>query len=764
MPVPPTEDEHLVRLKDLQSGSKFALTSVQVEITAQNAADGYFDLPADAPDIAPAYLDKTVVTLNTGVQYAPADYEAVQDGGGAWRRISWAGLGLSSNPPVQAGDKVWVLYHVELAAGGGGGGGGSLPDGGTAGQVLTKASSADGDAAWQDVPQHDAPQHDELENRLALPDGDDFTPAPLAGGEAALHLTELDAVWVKTNRLKRPQKPQNLSPGDGEYDVYQFAEFTATNYHQSDGVEMAAMQIQIAQAPNFASPVVDRTLFQSVTDHKLTGSELADGEQAYFWRVRYQTVELQWSEWSEPTSFVTQAVFEPNVIRTPKIIGPREQASMAAMNGVLVSSPFEYEGSATTHESSSWKINSQRNGQGNELWHKDDAATDLLATLVDANLYSVGADRTLYAGVRHKGANGGYSKWSPLVGFKLRPYHADPLIGVEETFTGSATLLRYIDKDGNYVTPVPGYFDAHPIYAAIAANVVVNGNDMAFIPAFYVKYERVDAARRRFWLSPNSEPGFSQHPAFMPGGADTGFYHGRVPSSVSNSGDSVIGNIVRFDNYSSNFINWVSGLNVSGQAGWHLSSFYEHMALSFLIFIEGASYNPTTRWGGLDSAGTGVNNAPDKANWRGVYGHWRKKGNYTTGSSSNVALFGRAVYDDAGVRTYFLGNPASIGDLVNTGLEYPAASLTGAVWGCEVLECFDGVIPSLGIEAALLFLPKTLSETSGNGPYRFAAMRSQDTHPSTYHISNLMNESLFAGACAYNGSSSTTFRIAKWVL
>ena len=760
MPVPPTEDEHLVRLKDLQSGGyagpKFALTSVQVEITAQNAADKYFDLPLGAPDIAQAYLDKTVVTLNTGAQYAGTDYTAVADEAGRYRRISWDGLGLSNNPPAQAGDKVWTLYHVELMAAGGGA---SLPDGGTAGQVLTKASGADGDAAWQD-----APRHDELENRLALPDGDDFTPAPLAGGEAALHLTEDDAVWVKTNRLKRPQKPQNISPYDGEYDVYQFAEFTATNYHQGDGVEMAAMQIQIAQTSDFAAPVVDRTLFQSLTSHKLTGNELADGEQAYFWRARYQTVELQWSEWSDPTSFVTQAVFEPNVILTPRVIGPSEGGLVAAMNGVLVSSPFEYEGSATTHESSSWKINSQRDGQGNAIWSADDTP-DLLATLINSNLYSVGADRTLYAGVRHKGANGGVSKWSPLVGFSLRPYHTDPIIGIEENLTGGAALLRYIDKDGNPVTPVPGYFDAHPIYAAVAQNVVLNGNDMAFIPAFYVKYERADAARRRFWLSPNPEPGFSLHPAFMPGGADTGFYHGRVPSSVINGGDSVLGNNVRFDSYSLNYANWVSSLNTGGQAGWHLSTFYEHMALSFLIFFECMSYNATLRFGGLDSVASGVNNAPGKANWREIYGHWRKRGNssYTTGYASNMALLGRVVYDDAGVRRFFLGNPSSVGDLVNTGLEYPNSS-SASDWGCSVLECYDGVIPSLGVEAALLFLPKTLSTTAETGPYRFTAIRRQDLFNSSYHVSNPMNESLFVGGGAYSGSSSTTYRIAKWIV
>jgi hypothetical protein len=762
MPAPPTEDEHLIRLKDLRGGGRFALTSARVEITAQNVDDKFFDLPHDAPDIAAAFLDKTIVTLNTGVQYALTDYQVTTDAAGKYRRISWDGLGLENNPPARVGDKVWTLYHVEIAAAGAETGGVSLPDGGTEGQILTKASGADGDAEWRN-----APPHDDLVNRLVIPDGDDdFTPAALSDGEAALHLTELDAVWVKTNRLKRPQKPQNLSPHDGELDVYQFAEFIATNYYQSDGVEMAVMRIQIAQTSDFAAPVVDRTLFQSVTNHKLNGGELADSERTYFWRVRYQTVESQWSEWSDPTSFVTQAVFEPNVILTPRLIGPREGAAIAAMNGVLVSSPFAYEGSATTHESSSWKINSQRDGQGNEIWREDDTTTGLLATLVDANLYSVGADRTLYAGARHKGASGGYSKWSPLVGFTLRPYHTEPIIGIEETLTSEAAILRYIDEGGNYVTPVPGYFDTHPIYAAIASNVVLNGNDMAFIPAFHVKYERVDAARRRFWLSPNPEPGFSLHPAFMPSGADTGFYIGRVNSGVSNGGNSILGEATAFFSPSENVMSWFTGLNTGGQAGWHLESYYERLALSFLIFFECLSYNPTVLFGGLGSSANGGNNAPDKANWRNIYAHWRDKGNSSyTGIASNIALMGLNVGDIQSVRVISLGNPTSPADQVNSGLEYPGAAADAGNNGNTVLECYDGIIPSLGIEAAFLFLPKTLDTEGNAGPYHFTAPRKQAQTPYSYYKVGVINNcSLFVGAMALSTSSSTTLRIAKWII
>lgn len=58
--------------------------------------------------------------------------------------------------PAYNSKSIWIEATGDEGGGGGGGGGGEggtgLPDGGTAGQILIKKSSVDGDAAWEDAP------------------------------------------------------------------------------------------------------------------------------------------------------------------------------------------------------------------------------------------------------------------------------------------------------------------------------------------------------------------------------------------------------------------------------------------------------------------------------------------------------------------------------------------------------------------------------------------------------------------------------------
>jgi hypothetical protein len=81
-------------------------------ITAGDAVNKYFDLPED---VNGQYADKTILTVETDVQ-APTEYEVTVDGEGRLRRVSWAGKGLETDPPMREGWRCWVLYYVSAGS------------------------------------------------------------------------------------------------------------------------------------------------------------------------------------------------------------------------------------------------------------------------------------------------------------------------------------------------------------------------------------------------------------------------------------------------------------------------------------------------------------------------------------------------------------------------------------------------------------------------------------------------------------------------
>jgi hypothetical protein len=81
-------------------------------ITAEDAGNKYFDLPES---VYSKYADKTILTVETDVQ-APTEYEVTTDGDGRLRRVSWAGRGLETDPPMREGWRCWVLYYVSAGS------------------------------------------------------------------------------------------------------------------------------------------------------------------------------------------------------------------------------------------------------------------------------------------------------------------------------------------------------------------------------------------------------------------------------------------------------------------------------------------------------------------------------------------------------------------------------------------------------------------------------------------------------------------------
>ncbi|MDR2395839.1 MAG: hypothetical protein LBD57_04500 [Endomicrobium sp.] len=90
-------------------------------ITATDVANKYFDI---TEEIEASLKQDTILFVETDVQ-SRDDYEVISPS-----RISWSGKGLETDPPMQAGWTVWVLYPVKVSGlGVGGGTGGTGADG-----------------------------------------------------------------------------------------------------------------------------------------------------------------------------------------------------------------------------------------------------------------------------------------------------------------------------------------------------------------------------------------------------------------------------------------------------------------------------------------------------------------------------------------------------------------------------------------------------------------------------------------------------------
>jgi len=176
-------------------------------------------------------------------------------------------------------------------------------------------------------------------------------------------------------------------------------------------------------------------------------------------------------------------------------------------------------------------------------------------TVGTCSIYANGADITInatctggtiniYGNARVTDASAGatvndYTKETQLDRILEAIWQIPSVIGVE--WNQSIDEWYHIDEYGNHITPQADYFDRHPVLGGmrrctLAAAGTVNhygsnprgdgldlsgadGRVMVEVPKFYVKGESPSANVYRWWISPDSRPGYVIHPAFMQRGA-----------------------------------------------------------------------------------------------------------------------------------------------------------------------------------------------------------------------------------------------------
>jgi hypothetical protein len=525
----------------------------------------------------------------------------------------------------------------------------------------------------------------------------------------AFHLDRDMYGFVQANYSGSPATPVNLSPAEGETDVYQFPEFMGSAYSSPREVPMLGIEIRIGLDPEILEPVYEGYVETSQTSARFSEFEaIIQTDTMYFWSLRYVDADGRKSNSSVPTGFVTAAEFQPSVVLRPNIIYPAEGARTSPLDPMLLSSPFRIIGATDTHEASDWQAASRADF---------DPAYILAESLDDGtNLESVifsGTDLTgdlgFYARTRQKGALAGWSGWSPICHALLKEFHNDFLIGIGITEGGA---VYHIDGEGNLANVRNDYFEKNPLYAFPRA--IVAGQYMRALLETHVRCDH-DAGgfKYRYWISPYAFRDSIVHPAFALSGAGPLLFGEYLSGNDEDSGsvaslNSSPDKYLRPSSAASKNAAWLNTGEDNSHRGWGLLSVYERQLLNLLMLVEARSFSLNKAISSKQIF-SGINGA-DRPNFHGIT---HPVFNSSSGWGTLVSL-GEGI-DGVFLGTYYargwrLGLPSTLDD--RYALSVPGGSVTSAAVFVDQLK--TDADPNFG-PLQLLFIPGTVTTGSNSG-------------------------------------------------
>jgi hypothetical protein len=309
---------------------------------------------------------------------------------------------------------------------------------------------------------------------------------------------EAEGKTVVSFEYLKPFRPQPLSPENGTADMALFVRLKITPYEHPIGIPIGGVHWQVAEGEDFSTVVFDRRVVSAsdsivVTEDEMTVPYLTAGTE-YYWRARYFDLKDTDSDWSDVWGFETSASAVTETILQPDILYPPNEGWMPEKKLLVqVSQPVSL--GTLAPDTMDLQVSMTPDFEALDILKDYQDQTDTRLLLDDTADFST-APSPLYLRARQKdSANSVASAWSAVPTVWLRRVFKDIIFGVDEVLLPGSAVLRMIDESGNFVTAGIEYYDDNPIYAGITTNVVASGQDMAFIPPFYIK----------FWRDPEDE-------------------------------------------------------------------------------------------------------------------------------------------------------------------------------------------------------------------------------------------------------------------
>lgn len=217
-----------------------------------------------------------------------------------------------------------------------------------------------------------------------------------------------------------PEKPQNISPADGETDVLT-AGYTleASPFTQGVGQGHAGSDVhqgthwQVRRAVDtYAEPFInEQTWATSLTDYS-PPYIMEDGE-TYYWRVRYIDGGDIWSEWSDETWFTAETASLPP--QQPVNTYPENGADEVATATQLTASAFVPAAGSEGHAASHWQVTETQGDYSLPVFDSGRDTANLAGINIPQGTLNYNTD--YWWRVRYHDSNGAWSNWSVETGF-----------------------------------------------------------------------------------------------------------------------------------------------------------------------------------------------------------------------------------------------------------------------------------------------------------------------------------------------------------
>lgn len=168
--------------------------------------------------------------------------------------------------------------------------------------------------------------------------------------------------WKATGVSSIPDTPINVSPADLEEGIDLNIALISSDYSDPDSNPQTNTQWQVDNDTSFITPVWRRTSGASenttsitfangIFANELEGKNELDHNKTYYWRVKYSNG--IWSNWSTPTSFIT------NKIETPTNVSPADSETVKTQTPILNASSFSDQQITHAPLSAEWQISTE---------------------------------------------------------------------------------------------------------------------------------------------------------------------------------------------------------------------------------------------------------------------------------------------------------------------------------------------------------------------------------------------------------------------
>ena len=407
-----------------------------------------------------------------------------------------------------------------------------------------------------------------------------------------------DTVWQEPSGGwgLRPLTPTNQRPIDGEVNIIENPLFESTDFAHPFGLLMYGYQLVIKKGE---AVVYDSgNLELTITKFRIPKGKIVTGT-TYSWSVRYQDHQLNWSDWSAPTSFTTQAVFGAGSVDTPFLLIPTNGSALNSPYPMLLGSTWGSTGNLIQGDSTF------------EISRDPNFATTIESVTLNGRVFQSAQPyprgEVFCARMKDRSTTGEESSWSSISCFAVRTLFREQRIGIVLVDPVNWIFQR-VDGNFNPVNLDLDYWMSNAIWAGLessrngGANTLIDGQEMVVLPAYNINSGIVPTGiytGKRFWMIDPTQPtledkanGWHTHEAFLnPSGGFqdalqiSAYRIGNV-GGVAVSSRSVAAYTTNVDAVQIHAKTRNTDPNNPLKRGWHTTTFRQIEAIKLMALIE----------------------------------------------------------------------------------------------------------------------------------------------------------------------------------